>query len=105
MTVVDGSQEECKINRHPFAGTAPRLALALLVLSGCASQAPTPTQTAPTPANRDMNLAGYPPAFKSGYADGCSDAAGTTKKDLARFRADIQYAQGWRDGFDVCKRR
>ncbi len=71
---------------------------ALALLAGCASPAPTAKHA-------NVNLAGFPPAFKSGYADGCGSVAGAMKKDAARFKADAQYAQGWRDGFDICKRR
>ncbi len=73
------------------------LAAALLV-GACASQQPkTPT----------VNLAGYPQAFKDGYADGCATARALvgTRKDESRFKSDTQYAQGWRDGHDACGKR
>lgn len=72
--------------------------LVLVVFSGCASE----QQRSP-----NVNLAGFPPAFKEGYADGCNSARALvgTKKDEKRFKWDSQYAQGWRDGFDICGKR
>ena len=53
-----------------------------------------------------VNLGGYPPAFRAGYADGCDSAkrlVGSTR-DEARFKSDPMYATGWRDGYDICKK-
>lgn len=83
--------------------------LALLVvfgmLGGCASTATT--TITPQPAKPSVNLAGFPPAFKEGYSDGCASVRALvgSKKDETRFKSDPQYAQGWRDGYDVCKHR
>ena len=68
---------------------------ASMLIAACSS--------APPPAN--INLSGYPPAFRQGYADGCASAGGFMKRDEARFKADVQYAWGWRDGRDICRRR
>jgi hemolysin activation/secretion protein len=59
------------------------------------SQLPAPT----------VNLSGYPPEFRQGYADGCASVNAARKRDEARFKKDTQYAQGWRDGYDICQRR
>lgn len=76
------------------------LALAVLTLlgAGCAGQHTYPAQA---------NLAGFPPAYKQGYADGCSSARAVlgSTKNAKRFKSDRQYAQGWRDGADVCGKR
>jgi len=72
----------------------------LLVLPAIAACA---TQSTLQPAN--VNLSGFPPAFKEGYADGCSSARGPQKRNDARFKSDTQYTAGWRDGLDMCKRR
>jgi len=50
-------------------------------------------------------LSGYSPAFRAGYADGCGSVDAARKRDEPRFKADADYAQGWRDGNDICKRR
>jgi hypothetical protein len=70
--------------------------MALLV--ACASTQPPPTK---------VNLGGFPPAFRAGYADGCQSAApgASKRRDDARFAQDSQYATGWRDGYDICRKR
>jgi hypothetical protein len=74
-----------------------RLLAALAIVAGCATHAPQ--------AGR-INLSGFPPAFRDGYADGCRSAKPLTlrRRDEARFAKDAQYASGWRDGYDVCRR-
>ena len=80
------------------------------MLTGCASMdssrdksskpsGPLPPSTRPT-----YNLAGYPPAFKDGYIDGCETAKKTSYgfKDKHRFSKDSQYRNGWKDGFSIC---
>jgi len=52
------------------------------------------------PAN--VNLSGFPPAFKEGYSDGCGSARGNYVRNYERFKSDAQYGQGWRDGRDLC---
>lgn len=80
-------------------GRVPVLVAVLLMplLGGCQS-------------TRDYLLAqGYPPAFASGYADGCASgdsaakALGTFRKDVPVYLADRQYATGWDDGFRQCQ--
>lgn len=51
-----------------------------------------------------------PPAWQSGYADGCNSgyvAAGHPyyryTKDVARAQTDQTYNMGWQDGFNACK--
>jgi hypothetical protein len=87
-----------------------------IVLAACAVTAPappvqeTPEQAkerrakAPRPA---YNLAGYPPAVREGYIDGCETAKKSEygRKDEARWSADAQYRMGWNDGFSICNRR
>ena len=78
-----------------------RLILAIPVLAlaaGCTSQ-PAP---APQP---EVNLSGYPSAFRDGYADGCASVNAARKRDEARFKSDANYALGWRDGYSICKAR
>jgi hypothetical protein len=75
------------------------LAFALLGI-GCST---APAQ----PDEPQVNLSGYPPPFRDGYADGCDSArrvVGTTR-DETRFESDSMYAAGWRDGFDICSNR
>ncbi len=72
--------------------------LLLLAAAGCAS-------SKPVPAPASVNLTGFPPAFREGYGDGCASAGGRVRKDATRFEEDRQYASGWRDGLDACRRR
>jgi hypothetical protein len=67
------------------------------ILGGCA----------PQKRDANVNLGGYPPAFRAGYVDGCESAhrlVGAVR-DEARFKADPMYATGWRDGFEICKQK
>lgn len=95
------------------------VATVALLAAGCASE-PTTTTTAPaqsppsstTPsrapaaaAPAGVNLAGYPPGFRAGYTDGCASVNAARQRDENRFKNDNDYAQGWRDGNDICKRR
>jgi hypothetical protein len=73
-------------------------ALAAALLAGC-------TPSASTPPASEVNLAGFPPAFRDGYNDGCRSATGLRRRDDKRFADDRQYASGWRDGLDMCKRK
>ena len=73
--------------------------LILVAVAGCATQSPLPL---PAPA---VNLSGYPLEFRQGYADGCASVNAARKRDETRFKADANYAQGWRDGNDICRRR
>ena len=73
----------------------PALVL-LLVTASCAP---------PAPVSAPVNLSGFPPAFRDGYGDGCASASGRLHQDAKRFGADRQYAAGWRDGLDACRRR
>lgn len=74
----------------------PLLSLLVLAAVGC---------TAPKPAPPAVNLSGFPPAFRDGYADGCASVGGRQRQDAKRFKEDRQYAAGWRDGLDTCQRR
>ena len=62
-----------------------------------------------TPAKKEanVNLTGYPPAFRAGYLDGCETSKHTNgrTRDEDRFKHDPQYASGWRDGNDICTRQ
>jgi hypothetical protein len=59
---------------------------------------------APRPA---YNLAGYPPAVRDGYIDGCESARQSefARRDTRRMDADPQYSMGWNDGYSICGRK
>jgi hypothetical protein len=75
--------------------------LALLLATACICACSASKKDA------NVNLAGYPPAFRAGYADGCESSHRSIgqKKDNDRFKHDSQYASGWRDGYDICLKR
>ena len=75
------------------------LVMAVLWLASCATTAPP---SAKPPA---VNLSGFTPEFRAGYSDGCASVNAARRRDEARFKTDAQYAQGWRDGYDICRRR
>ena len=91
--------------------------LLLLIAAGCASAPTAPPSGPETPtqaaerrekaARPTYNLAGYPPAVREGYIDGCETAKGTAyaRKDTKRFAADGQYSMGWNDGYSICARK
>ncbi|HQZ46389.1 MAG TPA: hypothetical protein PK042_09735 [Usitatibacteraceae bacterium] len=84
-----------------------------LFLASCAlaPPAPPPEETprqaqerrakAPRPV---YNLAGYPPAVRDGYIDGCETAKNSEygRKDEKRFARDARYRMGWNDGLSMC---
>src|SRR4051794_32008456 len=68
----------------------------LLLCAGCTTK-PTASQ---------LNLTGFPPAFCDGYNDGCRSAhSSAPARDQSRFAGDTQYASGWRDGNQICRRQ
>jgi hypothetical protein len=71
--------------------------VAVALLAACTNAKPPPPK---------INLAGFPPAFRDGYADGCQSAkpGAFKRRDEARFAHDTQYAMGWRDGNDICRK-
>jgi hypothetical protein len=91
----------------------PVLLLTLLA-AGCAAVPKTPDNKPETPAQATerrqkaskptYNLAGYPPAVRDGYIDGCESAKKSewARKDAQRFASDPQYSMGWNDGFGIC---
>jgi len=64
----------------------------------------TPPTTHPNPPS-NVNLQGFPLAYRQGYADGCASVGATEQKDAARFKNDGQYRTGWQDGLFLCKKK
>ena len=81
------------------------LMLIAALAAGCASGPASLPSSSPNLPAPGVNLSGYPPAFRAGYADGCASVDGTKKRDEARFKSDASYKQGWQDGNDICRRR
>ena len=88
----------------------------VLLLGGCATYrvVPTAPETPAAATERrahaarpTYNLAGYPPAVREGYIDGCESAKRSdyARKDAKRFAGDPQYEMGWNDGFSICGKK
>ena len=92
----------------------------LLLAAGCAAVRPAsvpPPDRVESPAQATerrakasrptYNLAGYPPAAREGYIDGCESAKRTecARKDARRMADDAQYSMGWNDGFSICGKK
>jgi hypothetical protein len=85
------------------------------LLPACTTTTPPPSQPAPgqskpapPPATRSLpnvNLSGYPPAFREGFRDGCDSFRGNYRRDGTRFNKDNDYTIGWQDGFSICRRQ
>jgi hypothetical protein len=80
-------------------------ALLLLLLAACATAPSTLPSRSPNAKPPAVNLSGFPPEFRAGYSDGCASVNAARQRDEARFKTDTNYAQGWRDGYDICRRR
>lgn len=74
------------------------LALFVLLAGGCAT---------PKYQSQNVNLSGFPAEYRAGYDDGCSSVKYPLiqKKDTDRFKTDKLYAQGWKDGYDLCRKK
>ena len=97
---------------------APLAVAFVLVAAGCATVRPAAIPTQPESAKQAQerrshaarptyNLAGYPPAVRDGYIDGCESAKHThyARKDIKRMSDDAQYAMGWNDGYGICGKK
>lgn len=80
-------------------------------LPACTTTQPPPVQSKPAPVTPqprplpNVNLSGYPPAFKEGFRDGCDSFRGLYRRDANRFNKDNDYTIGWQDGFSICRRQ
>jgi hypothetical protein len=80
--------------------------LMVLVIAGCASL-PGGSGGAGEKRVSTTNLSGFPPEYKQAFAAGCDRflAGGSlAEAPTGKGGASIMVAQGWRDGFDSCRR-
>lgn len=73
----------------------------IAAMCGCASRALRAGADDPAQVTRSINLSGFSPEYKQGFAAGCAAASGRAQRPKGS-GAD---AQGWQDGFDYCKPR
>lgn len=85
-----------------------KMAVALLLfalLGGCASQAARVGADDPARVTDAVNLSGFPPEYKRGFAAGCENAKDASSRPAQRPKGDGSFAQGWQDGVDYCRSR
>ena len=89
----------------------PAILAAMLLDAGCSvmhTETPHQAQQKRAKATRPAyNLAGYPPAVRDGYIDGCETAKHSqyARKDAKRMAEDAQYEMGWKEGFGICAKK
>jgi hypothetical protein len=82
--------------------------MTILAIAGCvlpsANKKMKPLDPLASNTRPTYNLAGYRPAFKDGYIDGCETAKRSAYglKDEKRFADENQYRNGWKDGYNLC---
>jgi len=82
--------------------------MTILAIAGCVLPSANKKMKPPDPlassTRPTYNLAGYRPAFKDGYIDGCETAKRSAYglKDEKRFADENQYRNGWKDGYNLC---
>lgn len=100
-------------DRHASMKSPLSLAIAALLVAGCAT-VPEPPPAKPTapplprtaePPPPPVNLTGFPLPYRQGFADGCASASGPERKDAVRYPADGNYRMGWLDGLAQCRRK
>jgi hypothetical protein len=85
-----------------------RTAISLLlfaVLGGCASQSLRVGADDPAHVTESINLSGFPPEYKRGFAAGCENAKDAPGRASPRPKGDASFVQGWQDGVDYCRSR
>jgi hypothetical protein len=82
---------------------------ALLLLStligGCAPPSLRPGADDPAHVTDSINLSGFPPEYKRGFAAGCENAKDASARPSQRPKGDASFVQGWEDGADYCRSR
>jgi len=78
------------------------LLLLFALLSGCAQPGLRPGAEHPAQVTQSINLAGFPPEYKSGFTAGCESARDKTS---GRPKGAESFVQGWKDGRDYCSPR
>lgn len=93
-----------KRSTFPFpAGVAVPAVLALVALAGCTTSG-TVGQERAQRTTQSINLAGFPPEYRRGFTDGCANV-GAAKPAAPAAGADVQFQQGFKDGFSYCTKR
>jgi hypothetical protein len=81
------------------------LLLLSAVLVGCASQSLRVGADDPAHVTDSINLSGFPPEYKRGFAAGCENAKDAPGRTAPRPKGEASFVQGWQDGVDYCRSR
>lgn len=76
--------------------------LILTLLSGCAQPGLRAGAEHPAQVTQSINLAGFPPEYKTGFTAGCESARDNSS---SRPKGAQSFVQGWKDGRDYCSPR
>ena len=74
----------------------------IVATCGCATRVLRAGASDPAHVTQSVNLSGFSPEYKQGFAAGCEAASG---RNTQRPKGGGANAQGWQDGFDYCKPR
>ena len=88
--------------------SAVRIAVLLLlsaVLGGCTSESLRVGADDPAHVTNSINLSGFPPEYKRGFAAGCENAKDASSRSAQHPKGDASFVQGWQDGVDYCRPR
>ncbi len=81
------------------------LLLLSAVLGGCASESLRVGADDPAHVTNSINLSGFPPEYKRGFAAGCENAKNASGRSAQHPKGDASFVQGWQDGVDYCRPR
>jgi hypothetical protein len=88
--------------------SAVRIAVSSLLfacVAGCASPALRAGADDPAHVTSSINLSGFPPEYKRGFAAGCENARTASGHPGQGPKTNASFAQGWQDGVDYCSPR
>ena len=77
--------------------------LLCLLLGACATGRLRAGADNPATVASAINLSGFPPEYKRGFAAGCADQRNGVRGRHPKGNAS--FVQGWRDGADYCRSR
>lgn len=81
------------------------LLLLVAVLSACAPRSLRAGADDPAHVTNSINLSGFPPEYKRGFAAGCENAKNASDRSAQHPKGDASFVQGWQDGLDYCSSR
>jgi hypothetical protein len=102
---MPGSATVIALNKKVSAVRIAALWLLFAGMAGCASPALRVSADDPAHVTNSINLSGFPPEYKRGFAAGCQNAKDASNRSAQRPKGDASFVQGWQDGLDYCRPR